>query len=72
MDLTVPGGMGGKETVAHLLKLDPDAKVVVSSGYSSDPIMSEYEDYGFRGMIRKPYTVKAFSKVIREMMASGE
>jgi PAS domain S-box-containing protein len=63
-DLTVPGGMGGKETLSELLKIDPNAKVIVSSGYSTDPIMSEYWKYGFKGIITKPYGMEEVSKVL--------
>ena len=55
MDLTVAGGLGGKEAIALLLQIDPKAKAIVSSGYSNDPIMSEYKKYGFHGVIAKPY-----------------
>jgi len=55
MDLTIPGGMGGKEAVRELLKIDPHVKAIVSSGYSYDPIMSKYRDYGFRAVLKKPY-----------------
>jgi two-component system, cell cycle sensor histidine kinase and response regulator CckA len=58
MDLTIPGGMGGKEAIKNLLELDPDAVVVVSSGYAEDPIMSNYAEFGFKGVIAKPYTLK--------------
>ena len=58
MDLSIPGGMGGKEAVAKLLQLDPDARTIVSSGYSNDPVMAEYQKYGFVGVLQKPYTVK--------------
>ena len=64
MDLTIPGGMGGKEAVKRLLQIDPAAKVIVSSGYSSDPIMSEYGNYGFKGVIAKPYRVSEFSSAL--------
>lgn len=57
MDLTVPGGMGGKEAVTRLLELDPAARVVVSSGYSNDPITSDYKKYGFKGVIPKPFEI---------------
>jgi PAS domain S-box-containing protein len=66
MDLTIPGGMGGKETVAKLLAIDPKAKVIVSSGYSSDPIMANYRDYGFCGVIAKPFNIGDFLSVIRK------
>jgi len=55
MDLTIPGGMGGKEAIRELIKIDPNVKAIVSSGYSYDPIMSNYRDYGFRAVLKKPY-----------------
>ncbi|MDX2494950.1 MAG: cache domain-containing protein [Desulfuromusa sp.] len=55
MDLTIPGGMGGKEAVQEILTLDPAAKVIASSGYSTDPIMARYMEYGFKGRISKPF-----------------
>ena len=58
MDLTIPGGMGSEEAIKELLKIDPEAMVMVSSGYSKDPIMANYEKYGFRGVLVKPYTIK--------------
>jgi PAS domain S-box-containing protein len=65
MDLTVPGGMGGKEAIKKLLHLDPDARVIVSSGYATDPIMSEYKKYGFSAVIAKPYSVKQLEETLR-------
>jgi len=64
MDLTIPGGMGGKETVNRLLAIDPEAKVIVSSGYSTDPIMANYKEYGFKGRITKPFQIKDLKKAI--------
>ena len=68
LDLTIPGGLGGKETMKKLLELDRDARVVVSSGYSNDPIMSEYRRYGFKGIVTKPYEMQALSKVLHQVM----
>ena len=64
MDLTIPGGMGGRETMSRLLELDPMAKAVVSSGYSDDPIMADYQSYGFQGVVAKPYDISELSEVL--------
>ena len=64
MDLTIPGGMGGKEAIAALLALDPKARVVVSSGYANDPIMANYKKYGFHGFLPKPFKMDDLNKVI--------
>ncbi|WP_052813011.1 cache domain-containing protein [Desulfonatronum thioautotrophicum] len=69
MDLTIPGGMGGKEAVREVLKLDPAAKVVASSGYSSDPVMANYQEYGFVGAIPKPYTIQQIRKLLNKLLA---
>ena len=68
LDLTVPGGMGGKEAVGKLLEMDPGARVVVSSGYSNDPIMAEHEHHGFIGVIPKPYTIKSMAHLLRNLL----
>ncbi len=68
MDLTIPGGMGGKETVARLLAMDPHAKVIISSGYSSDPVVSEFGAYGFSEAVVKPYTVSDLRDVLSAVL----
>ncbi len=68
LDLTVPGGMGGQEAVKELLTIDPDAKVIVSSGYSNDPVMANYEKYGFAGVIPKPYKIAPLSEVLKNII----
>ena len=68
MDLTIPGAMGGKKTIKKLLKIDPEAVAIVSSGYSNDPIMSDYEKYGFRGVVTKPYQIEELSRVMRDVL----
>lgn len=64
LDLTIPGGMGGKETAQKLLQLDPEAKLIVASGYSNDPVMADYREYGFRAAVAKPFTLKDLRKAI--------
>jgi CheY-like chemotaxis protein len=68
MDLTVPGGMGGKEALEGLRSIDPDVKAIVSSGYSNDPVMSDYRKYGFNGVVAKPYKIEELTKVVKEVM----
>ncbi|MEM9025638.1 MAG: ATP-binding protein [Verrucomicrobiota bacterium] len=68
MDLTIPGGMGGKEAAKKLLQIDPLARAVVSSGYSNDPIMESPEDFGFTAAIQKPYTVQDLSTRMAELI----
>jgi len=68
MDLTIPAGMGGREAVKKLLEIDPCAKVIVSSGYSSDDIMSDYAKFGFSAVIAKPYRVSDLGSVVKEVI----
>lgn len=67
-DLTIPGWMGGKEIVRKILELDPEAKVVVSSGYSNDPIISNYSGYGFRAFIPKPYKLEELGVLLSKIL----
>ncbi|MDK9706759.1 MAG: response regulator [Desulforhopalus sp.] len=62
MDLTIPGGMGGREAVVAILAIDPLAKVFVSSGYANDPIMINCQEYGFAGAIAKPFDLAALKQ----------
>lgn len=68
MDLTVPAGLGGREAVSKILEIDPNAKVIVSSGYSNDPTMSEYSKYGFKDVIKKPYNIEELSRVLSKVI----
>jgi CheY-like chemotaxis protein len=70
LDLTVPGGMGGKEAVAVLREREPLVKAIVSSGYSSDPVMAEYARYGFAGVIAKPYRIEEMSAVLQRVLGT--
>jgi len=68
LDLTVPGGLGGKETLEKLRRLDPQVKAIVSSGYADNLIMTRFAEYDFQGVIKKPYRVKDVSEVLIEVM----
>jgi signal transduction histidine kinase/CheY-like chemotaxis protein len=72
MDLTIPGGMGGKETIQKLREIDPEVRAIVSSGYSSDPVMAEAGKYGFKGVVAKPYGIAELSRVIDHVMRKRE
>ena len=72
MDLTVPGGLGGKETLKKIMEFDPFVKAVVSSGYSHDPVMADFRDYGFRGVIAKPFKITELSSVLSKVLSENE
>jgi len=72
LDLTVPGGMGGQETIQMLREIDPKIKAIVSSGYSNDQIMSEYQEYGFCGAIAKPYEIKELARTLSKVLMGTE
>ncbi|MBN2332221.1 MAG: cache domain-containing protein [Deltaproteobacteria bacterium] len=72
MDLTIPGGMGGKEAIAALLDIDPHAKAIVSSGYSQDDVMANFKDYGFQGVVAKPYIISELAKVVQAVINDGK
>lgn len=67
LDLTVPGGMGGKDAVEHLLRLDPDVNAIVTSGYSDDPVMAQFRQHGFRARLTKPYEIEALHETLRRL-----
>ncbi|HEY5996632.1 MAG TPA: response regulator [Candidatus Deferrimicrobiaceae bacterium] len=64
MDLTIPGGMGGKEAAQRILEIDPEARLVVSSGYSNDPVMAEFRKWGFGATMAKPYDMDEIERVL--------
>jgi PAS domain S-box-containing protein len=68
LDLTIPGGMGGKETIKKLLEIDPQVKAIVSSGYSDDVIMADFKKYGFCAVIAKPYKISELSKTLHKVI----
>ncbi|GEM_PF-5550409 len=69
IDLTIPGGMGGKETIRRLRELDPDVTAVVSSGYSTNPILANYRAYGFDAILEKPYRINDLSEVLKKVLS---
>ncbi|HXM33044.1 MAG TPA: CHASE3 domain-containing protein [Chthoniobacterales bacterium] len=71
LDLTLPGGMGGKEALKKLIEIDPTVNAIVSSGYAMDATMSRYQDYGFRGVIAKPYEAAELGKIVHEVISSS-
>jgi len=66
IDLTLPGEMGGKEVVKALLKMDPNANILVSSGYFNDPILTDFRRYGIKGVLAKPYQLEELEMMLRE------
>jgi DNA-binding NarL/FixJ family response regulator len=68
MDLTIPGDVGGEETLAALRQIDPNLKAIVSSGYSQNPVMANYRAYGFHGVLPKPYSADQLSASIAQVL----
>jgi signal transduction histidine kinase/ActR/RegA family two-component response regulator len=68
LDLTIAGGLGGEATIKKLLKIDPEVKGIVSSGYADDPVIARYREYGFRGMVAKPYTLAELGKAVHDVL----
>jgi PAS domain S-box-containing protein len=71
LDLTLPGGMGGKEALKKLIEIDPTVNAIVSSGYATDATMSRYQDFGFRGVIAKPYEAAELGKIVYDTISSS-
>ena len=72
LDLTVPGGMGGRETIEELQKIDPQVKGIVSSGYSNDSVMTEFIKYGFKCAVTKPYTLENLSRAVHSVLGKSK
>ena len=68
MDLTIPGGMGGKETIRALREIEPNIKAIVCSGYSNDPVLADYQKYGFIARVEKPYRMQELGKALRAVL----
>ena len=71
MDLTIPGGMGGREAARRIKALDPEARLIVSSGYSTDPVMAEFAKFGFCATLMKPYTMAEIVTTLKAVLAPG-
>lgn len=69
LDLTIPGGIGGMETAGILLEIDPEAVLIVSSGYSNDPVVANFRQYGFRGVVLKPYSASSLAVELENLIA---
>ncbi len=68
LDLTIPGGIGGREVIEKLIEIDPDVKAIVMSGYSNDPVLSDHKKYGFRGVLIKPFKVNDIAEVLNRVL----
>ena len=68
MDLTIPDGMGGLECIKKLLEIDPSVKALVSSGYSHDSVMSNFHQYGFKGIVHKPYKTQDLKEILGKIL----
>ncbi len=71
MDLTIPGGMGGKEAAAWILEIDPDAVLIVSSGYSDDPVIANFRQYGFSGVVPKPFDAEGLVTELKRLVINN-
>ncbi len=69
MDLTIPGGIGGKEAIKNFLAIDPHVRAIVSSGYDADPVMANYAEYGFKDVAAKPYTQSELREIVARVLA---
>ncbi|HWP47936.1 MAG TPA: ATP-binding protein [Candidatus Limnocylindrales bacterium] len=72
LDLTIPGGLGGHETIQKLLEINPQVKAILSSGYLDDPIMADFRKWGFKGVIPKPYKVEELDRILQKVLSSDQ
>jgi len=68
MDLTIHGGMGGREAIRELVKIDPNVKAIVSSGYSTDPAVTNFHEYGFKAVISKPFKIEELGDILKKVV----
>jgi CheY-like chemotaxis protein len=72
MDLTIPGGLGCKEAVKGILEYDPEAKLIVSSGYSNNPVMANFKEHGFSGVLIKPYKASELGAKVHQVITQKD
>ena len=68
LDLSVPEGLGGKDTIALLKAYDPAVKAIVSSGYSNDPVVQDFLQYGFSSRLSKPYKISDLKEILEQLI----
>jgi CheY-like chemotaxis protein len=68
LDLSIPNGMGGKDAITHLRAFDPAVKAIVSTGYTNDPVVQNFERYGFSGILSKPYKINDMKTILEQLM----
>jgi CheY-like chemotaxis protein len=72
LDLTIKGGLGGRETIKRLREFDPDIRAIVASGYSTDPVMANFREYGFLAALDKPYQLRDLEKSLGGIVDAAE
>jgi CheY-like chemotaxis protein len=72
LDLEIPGGLGALFVIRRLRELDPGIKAIVASGYSNDPVLNDYQSYGFAGAIAKPFTLESLGSVLKAVIGQEE
>jgi CheY-like chemotaxis protein len=68
LDLKVPGHMGGQAAAQAILAFDPNARLIVSSGYATDPVIANYQDYGFKGRVVKPFLFNSLQRAVEKVL----
>jgi CheY-like chemotaxis protein len=72
LDSSIPGSMGGKETLAQLREVQPQVQAIISSGYTNDPVMSDYKKYGFSAALPKPYKIIKLSETLSSILTKRQ
>ena len=72
LDLAIPGGLGGKEVMQELIAIDPHVKAIISSGYLNDPVVRDFQRYGFLGMLTKPYETNELDDKLQSIIKTRQ